>query len=312
MQQSNPMSNPLLGQARVKSIVVPDDLLAPMRDSSDVINKPTALRERLAEEGYLFLAGALPRQCVVEARTEVLGHLASVDEISEPTHEAIASGRSKRSADPAERGRFWQRVSEGVALRRLTHGEVMHELMQKIFGEPALAHDYMFLRAGTRGRATGLHFDYPFFGRLHDQVCTVWTPIGDVAIEDGPLVIVEGSHRYRDLIEPMIGFDVANDPSRKADLGTNAIDLATQRGTRLLTRHFRGGDVAIFGLFTAHGSLDNHSPVNRVRLSCDLRWQPASLPVDPRYAWKNPGGTTGAGYAELNGAKPLTEAWHVR
>ena len=25
-----------------------------------------------------------------------------------------------------------------------------------------------------------------------------------------------------------------------------------------------------------------------------------------------PEGTTGAGYAELNGAKPLTEQWHVR
>ncbi len=26
----------------------------------------------------------------------------------------------------------------------------------------------------------------------------------------------------------------------------------------------------------------------------------------------NPGGTTGVGYGELNGAKPLTEPWHTR
>jgi hypothetical protein len=35
-----------------------------------------------------------------------------------------------------------------------------------------------------------------------------------------------------------------------------------------------------------------------VRLSTDVRFQP--------------GGTTGAGYGELNGAKPLTEPWHIR
>lgn len=34
--------------------------------------------------------------------------------------------------------------------------------------------------------------------------------------------------------------------------------------------------------------------------------------MDPRYSGPHPGGTTGAGYGELNGAKPLTQAWHVR
>jgi hypothetical protein len=49
-----------------------------------------------------------------------------------------------------------------------------------------------------------------------------------------------------------------------------------------------------------------------VRLSCDVRWQPADLPLDERYFGAHPGGTTGAGYAELVGAKPLTQEWHVR
>ena len=49
-----------------------------------------------------------------------------------------------------------------------------------------------------------------------------------------------------------------------------------------------------------------------MRLSCDVRYQPVAEPIDPRYFGPNPGGTTGAGYGELNGAKPLTQAWHVR
>ena len=50
----------------------------------------------------------------------------------------------------------------------------------------------------------------------------------------------------------------------------------------------------------------------RVRVSCDVRWQSAAMPLDLRYFGANPGGTTGAGYAELNGAKPLDQPWHVR
>ena len=61
-----------------------------------------------------------------------------------------------------------------------------------------------------------------------------------------------------------------------------------------------------------HGTLDNHNPRQRARLSSDVRWQPAGDPIDERYFGPNPAGTTGIGYAELNGAKPLTQDWHTR
>jgi ectoine hydroxylase-related dioxygenase (phytanoyl-CoA dioxygenase family) len=188
----------------------------------------------------------------------------------------------------------------------------MAAIVSQLFDTPARPQDYLFLRAGVRGRATDLHYDYPFFTRAHDRVCTAWMPLGDVPVCDGPLVVVEGSHHYRDLIDPMIGHDISKNPERRAAFGSDAIDFARQRGTRLLTADFEAGDVAIFGMYLAHGSLDNHSPLDRVRLSCDVRWQPASLPTDPRYFGADPPGTTGAGYGELNGAKPLTQDWHVR
>ena len=65
-------------------------------------------------------------------------------------------------------------------------------------------------------------------------------------------------------------------------------------------------------MYTAHGSFDHHDDTGRVRVSCDARWQAADLDIDKRYMGDRPEGTTGAGYAELNGAKPLTEQWHVR
>lgn len=297
---------------RVKGREVPPDMVGELQDSAPLMGDPLALRARLKEDGYLFLKAVVPRASVLAARREVFGCMARVGEIAEPVEAGISTGASQRAAMEPDLGRFWKSVSEGPDLRAASHGAALDAVMSLIFGEPARPQDYMFLRAGPPGRATGLHFDYPFFTRAHDQVATVWLPIGDVPVSDGPLVIVEGSNRYRDLIDPMIGFDISTDHSRKADLGSDAISFAEQRGTRLLTRDFEAGDIALFGMYTAHGSLDNHSAINRVRLSCDVRWQPASLPLDERYFGSNPPGTTGAGYAELNGAKPLTQDWHVR
>lgn len=301
-----------MDNCRVKGQPVPSSLIHEMTDSASLLDNSKALRARLVEDGYLYLRGVVDRDAIMAARQEVFERLVRVGEIKEPAIDGIATGDSRRKELEPDLGAFWRSVSEGRKLRAASNGRDMQRIMSLIFGEPARNQDYIFLRAGAQGRATGLHFDYPFFTRAHDKVCTVWMPIGDVPVEDGPVVVVEGSNKYRDLIDPMIGFDISKDNTRKADFGADAISFATSRGTRLLTQNFRAGDIAMFGMYTAHGSLDNHSPINRVRLSCDLRWQPASLPLDDRYFGDPPKGTTGVGYGELNGAKPLTQDWHVR
>lgn len=301
-----------LDTCQVKGRAVPAELLGELRDSAALLVDPPALRARFAEDGHLFLRGVLDRDAVRAARREVFGRLHAVGEIADPPEAGLFTGTSRRDALEPDRGRFWRSVSTGPRLRAVSHDGPIRRVMDAVFGEPSRPQDYLFLRAGVRGRATDLHFDYPFFTRAHDRVCTVWTPIGDVPVSDGPLVVVEGSHRYRDLIDPMIGHDISANPERRAAFGTDAIDFAASRGTRLLTADFAIGDVIVFGMYLAHGSLDNRSPIDRVRLSCDVRWQPASMPVDARYFGEDPPGTTGAGYAELNGAKPLTQDWHVR
>jgi ectoine hydroxylase-related dioxygenase (phytanoyl-CoA dioxygenase family) len=297
---------------QVKGRAVPAALIGELQDSAPLLADPSALRARFARDGYLFLRGVLDRDAVLAARREVFARLAAVGEIREPVQDGIFTGTSRRDALEPDRGRFWRSVSEGPLLRAVSHGPGVGAVLSTLFGEPARPQDYIFLRAGPRGRATDLHFDYPFFTRAHDRVCTVWLPLGDVPVSDGPLVVVEGSQHFRDLIDPMIGHDISLNPERKAAFGADAISFAEQRGTRLLSADFRAGDFILFGMYTAHGSLDNASPIDRVRLSCDVRWQPASLPIDARYFGSPPTGTTGASYAELNGARPLDEAWHVR
>ena len=102
------------------------------------------------------------------------------------------------------------------------------------------------------------------------------------------------------------------DTSRKAALPDTPLAFARERKTRLLSNPFEAGDVVIFGMFLLHGALDNVSTANEIRLSCDIRYQIAAAARDPRYFGPDPTGTTGAGYGELVGAKPLTDPWHIR
>lgn len=291
---------------------VPAELIAPFIESRDLLRSPSALRARFARDGYLFLRDVLPLPLVAAARAEVAGRLHDMDEVEAPPEAAIATGRSLRTAAGFDRGAFWRSVSEGPRLRALSHGDALETIFNSVLGAEPRAHDFIYLRAAARGHSTGIHYDYPFFGRASEQVATAWVPVGDVPVSDGALIVVEGSNRFDDLIATMRTLDIVRRPEHQAALEMSAIELARGRGTRLLTADFRAGDLVIFGMFTAHGSLDNHAPRNRVRLSFDIRYQPAHEPVDPRYFGPNPGGTTGAGYAELNGARPLVEAWHVR
>ena len=59
-------------------------------------------------------------------------------------------------------------------------------------------------------------------------------------------------------------------------------------GGRWKTENFDAGDVLVFTMRTLHMSARNTS--NKVRISCDARWQPAEEPKDPRYVGKKDSG----------------------
>ena len=292
--------------------LIPAELVAPLRESNAVGSEPQALRARLEADGYIYLRGFFDRQDVMAARRDVFSRLAAVGEIAQPAVDGIHTGASERDALVPDRGEFWRSVSETWTLRRLSHGRQLHHLMDAVLGESARVQDYIFLRPAGPGKSTPVHCDYPFFTRLTEQVATAWIALGDVPLRTGPLFIVEGSHRFEDIVESYRGFDVALDTSRKAARSETTVELAKARGARLLTSDFGAGDVVVFNMFLLHGALDNVSERGEVRLSCDVRYQVASAAQDPRYFGSDPSGTTGAGYGELVGAKAMTEAWHVR
>ena len=44
----------------------------PFRDSTEHLNEGETLRARLAEDGYLFLRGLLPREAILDVRARLL------------------------------------------------------------------------------------------------------------------------------------------------------------------------------------------------------------------------------------------------
>ncbi len=300
---------------------IPDAILAPLAEGTGCLNDTELLRQSFASHGYVFLRDVLSRDEVLAARSEVFRRLGEVGEIQQPPEAGLWTGTSRRAEVAPDTGAFWKSVSEGPALHRVTHGQRLRELAGRLFGEPARPHDYLFLRPATVGNATNLHYDAPFFAGGASQIITCWLPLGEIPVCDGPLVVVEDSHRFEDLIGPIRSAALSSDPKEFGHAQSFAyqqsagdmLEFARLRRKRLLTAHFQVGDVMIFGGFTMHGSLDNHSPTGRVRLSVDVRYQRAAEPAgDPRFFGPHPLGAKGGSYGEQKAAQPLGTPWVAR
>jgi len=261
------------------------------------------MRDALAEDGYLLLRGALRRDEVLAARAEVFARLAAAGELEQPSLEGVPTGTSRRAELEPDLGAFWRSVCEGPAVRHVTHTGPMLEIMARILDGPVRPFDFLWLRAMAPGRASAFHFDHVYMNRGTDRLYTVWTALGDVPLEDGPMLLVEGSHKWQDLIAEYRGFDVDKDKSKPGHVTMNPVELAEKRDCRLLSTEFRAGDILVVTMFMMHGSLDNLS--GHVRLSCDTRYQRANDPIDPRFVG-DPPLAHGESYAGMSGAKPMT------
>ena len=296
----------------IDGCVVGEDFLGELQQTVQPMHHECELHLKLDRDGYLFFPGLIDTREIQAARNAVFKQLKDVDELEAPYEEGIFSHRSRRDELYKDRGEFWEMVSNGELLRKVSNGPTLQKIASKIFGSPAVGFDYLFLRAVPRGRFTHLHCDSGFFTRFTKKVLTCWIAFTDITLDKGPLFVIEGSHKFMDIRKNFDNFDVVFNKEQKASIDEDPVSFANKRNAKLLTTNFKPGDVLIFGMHTLHGAFENHATDDRIRLTCDIRYQPISEPRDPRYFGVSPKGTTGAGYGELNGARPLTEDWHVR
>lgn len=301
----------LTGHAHIAGHSVPAQWLGPLNEVPDWGAVRDQLPQLLERDGYLLLRNALPVEQVKRARQDVLERLAAVGEIAQPVEAAIATGTSRRAALHPDLNSFWRGVCESPLLRAATHGPALAEISAAVLGGATKPFDFLWLRTMLEGRASPLHFDHVYMNRGTPNMVTIWVPLGDVSVEGGPLVVVEGSNRFADLQDRYRGVDVDRD-GLPGSFPQDAVAFATSRNARLLTANFNIGDVIVFDMFTLHGSCDNRMGGGRVRLSCDVRWQRAGEAEDDRWFGSPPKGHGDLSYGGLNGARPLGQPYIAR
>ncbi|MDX2066473.1 MAG: phytanoyl-CoA dioxygenase family protein [Fimbriimonadaceae bacterium] len=272
-----------------------------LRESQAERDRPDVLRRRMEEEGYLFIRNFFPREEVQRVRHEVLVEFAREGWL-DPS-QPIESGIHREDISS------YFRPDMATKTRRMTELLYSPEIMRfysDLFGEPAMHYDYTWFRAVTHGNGTMPHCDVVYMGRGSRRVCTAWVPFGDVPLEVGGLVIVEGSHRWREL-DGYRSLDVdtacenlpgKSQPEAHGHAGFGVFEpeitaVGARFSARLLTcPEYRMGDLLTFRIDLLHGSLDNQT--NQLRISSDTRYQPASEPADERWIGETPPGHGGA------------------
>jgi hypothetical protein len=253
-----------------------------LRESNDILSHSSALRARIEEDGYLLIRGLHHPEKVLAARRAILENLDANGQIDRryPLMEGVVA----EGARGAFLGGSKALTRAPVFLELVESPEIMGFFARFLEGD-VLTFDYKWLRVVGPGDFTGAHYDVVYMGRGTLNLYTVWTPIGDVTLEMGPLAVLVGSHRFEKIKETYGKMDVDRDHV-EGWFTNDPIEMVDRYGGRWATSEFRAGDALIFGMFTMHASLNNVS--NRYRISCDTRYQRADEPVDERWIGENP------------------------
>jgi len=276
-----------------------------LESSTALLGQPNALRESMLANGYLYLRGFFDREDVLTARRAVVERMAEEDLLEPGTDPMDAVCR--RGLDLKFRADLAENNNELDAV--LYQGRMM-DFYRNLFGEEVRHFDFTWFRVVGPGMGTKPHCDIVYMGRgTRDKLYTAWVPIGDVPLHVGGLMLLEGSHKQQDRLRAYLERDVDSyctngrhaseiESGQKmwawdGNLASDPVSLREKLGGRWLTTAFRAGDLLTFSMQTVHASLDN--PSDRVRLSSDSRYQPASEPADDRWIGEKPPGHSLAG-----------------
>jgi ectoine hydroxylase-related dioxygenase (phytanoyl-CoA dioxygenase family) len=256
--------------------------LGSLRDANRLLDDLPALRHRMDEDGYLLIRGLHDAAKVEAARRAILENLDANGQIDRayPIDQAVVA--------PEGRGAFLggsKEMTRTEAFLNVVESPEVMGFFSRFLEADVLTYDYKWLRVVGPGDFTGAHYDIVYMGRGTPNVFTVWTPLGDVPYELGPLAILAGSHRFESVKESYGQMDVDRDHVT-GWFSSDPAEMVDRYGGQWQTTEFRVGDALIFGMFTMHGSLNNTS--DRYRISCDTRYQRANEPVDERWVGENP------------------------
>lgn len=290
-----------------RDLEFPSPELGELRDSSPLLGDMDAIRARMQQDGFLLLRGLIDRQKVLTARQTILTHMDEQNALT-PNTPVLDGVMPQGGRSVPMMGR--KGIVQHPNVLNVIESTELFDFFEGYFREPALTFSYKWLRGVGNEQYTGAHCDYVYMGQGSPNLHTVWIPLGDIPVDQGTLTMCPESNHlssFAKLRETYGRMDVDRD---KTDgwFTKDPMEIVETFGSNWLTSEFYAGDVMIFGMHTMHASTTNLT--ERFRLSCDVRFQPASEPADKRWVGEGVGHTT-HGVSDLKSMETARAEWRV-
>ena len=263
---------------------------------SNPADAPARLQERYREHGYLWLRGMLPRAEVLEFRRYFFAALSD-------------SGILESGSDPVDGFYSGADLNQQVHKR---HMEVVRSAAYEAFclhprlwrfldgflGGMSYLHKRKMVRYTRPGELNGTpaHYDLIYLRGGTDRLVTAWIPLGDIPVQMGGLVYLEGSDGLGRQMEAEFSAQNAalgaeerisaynRNMSEGGWVSKDLPEMAQRFDARWLWADYEAGDVMLHSPYMIHASTANTDP-KRLRLSTDIRYQNLSDEIDVR--WNN-------------------------
>jgi ectoine hydroxylase-related dioxygenase (phytanoyl-CoA dioxygenase family) len=233
-----------------------------------IVLNPAALRKEMDEHGYVMIRGLFSPEVldpVLEDITRVLHRTGWLQSDRDP-YDRIANIDAACSEDDASFKEVYDQVFCLPSLHALPHHPVLQLAMKLLVGP------LLFVHPKSAARLIFPNFEHGII-RAHqdhtsvagdEQSFTAWLPLHDCPLEQGPLRILDGSHKFG--VQPI---------TRE----TGYISPGTERGGPWIGGEINAGDLLLFHSLTVHEAAPNRS--NRMRISLDCRFQSYERPINP-------------------------------
>lgn len=247
--------------------------LALLVDSTDEVQNTAFLKQRMEEEGYLFFSQLVSAELARQVKCDIIlllreHHILENDGGEEP----LWSGGPLPTE--AEYMAFYDRIVRLDSFQQLAHSPEVLAVLEGICGEPVKVWEQKLIRIVypdpkmTAPQGIGAHQDGdPKLGYQANHFYTGWIAIMDIDHSVGGLAISPRSHKLGIL---QSGGTVASS-AKNVDQNGYGLEVTTLPWE---SAEFQSGSAVLFHCHTAHRGLPNHS--ERLRLSCDFRYQPTS------------------------------------
>ncbi len=253
------------------------------------------LREQYAAQGYLWLKGFLDRDAVLAFRGRYFEAMMPTGMIA-PGTDPIDGIYSGQPVDRSLHEKLLMEFVRTAAYEAFCLDARIWQFYDRFLDGPSYLHKRKIVRSSLPGSPwnTPAHYDLIYLRGGTARICTSWIPIGDVPIEMGGLVYLEGSDRIgREMEAEFAEKNAELSPEERINaynknmseggwVGKDLPAMADRFNARWLIADYEAGDMVVHSAYMIHAATVNTHP-SHIRLSSDIRYQRVRDEIDARW-----------------------------